>query len=173
MIAAFRSSDLGAVDARLQAVGTLCLLLILMLVTGCGGPIGPLAGGALSGAESALPEDATSLAALESWQLETTGSDGSPYSVNVWTGVVEGTLYVPTSLILGAENPEERAWVQNVGRDPRVRLRSGSTVYPAELERVHDEPAVAAAKATILLKYDAEASPHSEAAWIYRVRPQS
>ena len=134
--------------------------------------MGPLAGGALSGTEAELPKDATILAPLESWQLETSSADGSPYSVNVWTGVLDGTLYLPTSLILGAENPEERAWVQNVERNPRIRLRSEGTVYQGELERVDDEQRANAVKEIILFKYEAEASAHSDAAWIYQVRPR-
>ncbi|MEM8767830.1 MAG: hypothetical protein AAGE43_10325 [Pseudomonadota bacterium] len=147
-------------------------LLLLLLVSGCGGPLGPLAGGALSGPESPLPEDVAPLAGLLDWQLETVAEDGSPYSVNVWTGVVDDGLYVPTSLILGVENPKDRAWVQNVERDPRIRLRSERKVYTAELERIDDEATVAAAKETILRKYEEESSAHSAAAWIYRVQPR-
>ncbi|CAN0599708.1 unnamed protein product, partial [Laminaria digitata] len=96
-------------------VRTTSLLLTLgLLCSACGGPLGPIAGGTLSGPEHTgeEPDWGTLLADIENIQIESNPAD--PYSVNVWATGHDGALYVPTSLILGPDDPTERTWVNNV-----------------------------------------------------------
>jgi len=144
--------------------------LLLLLASACVacGPIGPVAGGRLRGTphEGNLPSWEF-VADVETVQLETGPDD--PYSVNTWIGSYEGGLYVPTSLILGADDPTEREWVRNVEADPRVRLRIDGTVYELQARRVEDEATLEAVRASLLAKYDSEADDHAERAWIYEL----
>ena len=135
------------------------------------GPIGPIAGGQLRGTvhEGNLP-DWEFVSDVETVQLETGPDD--PYSVNVWIGAHEGRLYVPTSLILGDDEPTERQWVRNVQADPRVRLRVDGTVYDLKATRVEDEATLEGVRAGLLAKYEKEASDHSRQAWIYELGPR-
>jgi hypothetical protein len=87
-------------------------------------------------------------------------------------GVHGGSLYVPTSLILGADDPTERAWVRNVLDDPNVRLRIDGTVYPLRAVKVEDPNEVATVRAMLLEKYDVEVDEHVEQGWIFRMDPR-
>ena len=140
---------------------------LLLFLSACGGPLGPLAGGALSGNEAQTPDSWAFARDVEVIQLETRPDD--PYSVNVWIGIVDGELYVPTSLILGEEDPAQRDWVQHVQQDPNVRLRIGENIYAATATRVHDEGTIAAVKDAMLAKYAEAATEHSNAAWVFRM----
>lgn len=147
------------------------LLLVLAGACFACGPIGPIAGGELRGSphEGSLPSwDFVS--EVETVQLETGPDD--PYSVNVWIGTYEGGLYVPTSLILGDDEPTERKWVRNVEADPRVRLRVDGTVYELQARRVEDESTLEGVRAALLAKYEAEADDHARQAWIYQLGPR-
>ena len=145
-------------------------IVFVMLGVGCG-PIGPLSGGRLGGEPhaGALPSWEF-VADVETVQLETRPDD--PYSVNTWIGSYEGRLYVPTSLILGADEPLEREWVRNVEADPRVRLRIEGTVYELAARRVTDEATAEAVRAALLEKYETEADDHARRAWIYELGPR-
>jgi hypothetical protein len=81
-------------------------------------------------------------------------------------------LYVPTSLILGDDEPTERKWVRNVEADPRVRLRVDGTVYELQARRVEDESTLEGVRAALLAKYEAEADDHARQAWIYQLGPR-
>lgn len=148
------------------------LTALVALLAACGGPLGPLAGGRLSGPEAAAPAGWAGVDVTEGIALETLTADGGAHSVNTWAAIVDGTLYVPTSLILGAENPEERGWVQNVTRDERVRIRAAGTVYPGTMRRTQDAALIERVKATLLARYEEEPSAHSAQAWVYEVRPR-
>lgn len=153
---------------RLPATPLLLLTaLASALATACGGPLGPIAGGALRGTlhQGALPSP-TEIAAPDTIQLETNPAD--PHSVNTWIAAHEGRLYIPTSLILGDDEPTERGWVRNVMADPQVRIRSGGVVYAGALVRVEDPAEREAARDVLLRKYEEERDEHAEKAWIYR-----
>ncbi len=145
---------------------------LLALLAACG-PIGPIPGGTLRGdvSETAV-EDWSFTDAHETAQLET--DPGDPHSVNTWMTGHAGSLYVPTSLILGAENPTDRTWVQNVDRDPRVRVRIDGVIYERVAVRVTDEVELATVRAKLIEKYDVEASDdgQEQKAWIYRLDPR-
>lgn len=135
------------------------------------GPLGPLSGGKLGGEphRGDLPSW-DFVADVETVQLETRPDD--PYSVNTWIGSYEGRLVVPTSLILGDDEPTEREWVRNVQADPRVRLRIEGVVYELKARRVEDEATLEGARAALLSKYEVEADDHARRAWIYELGPR-
>ncbi len=141
--------------------------ILAFLILGCG-PLGPLAGGRLSGeVRTEFPTNWSEVGAIEQIQLETNPED--PHSINAWCGAHAGALYVPTSLILGADEPTEREWVQNVLADPRVRLRADGAVYELKATRVEDPAEFEAARAVLLEKYEVELDEHAKAAWLFRL----
>ncbi len=143
-------------------------IILVFGVAACSGPVGPFAGGALSGEPHSGPVSDWSFAAdVETVQLET--NPDSPHSVNTWIGVINGQAYIPTSLILGAENPQEREWVQNISANDTARLRIEGTVYNVRLQRVQADTEKEQARQMLMIKYAEEATDHSNAAWIYRV----
>lgn len=155
--------------SKLAAPRLLPLCTIASLGLACG-PIGPFPGGALSGevhhervADWSFSDDAHTI------QLETDSQD--PRSVNTWCVGYQGNLYIPTSLIMGTENPAERGWVQNVLRDPLVRVRIDGTVYELRAERVDDPTELEAVRAKFIAKYDEVEAGEEQAenAWIFRL----
>lgn len=153
-----------------RALGVLAAVASLsgcLACLGCG-PLGPLPGGRLRGeVRSAPPPDWSFTSEVETVQVETRPAD--PYSVNTWCGDYRGALYVPTSLIFGADDPAERDWVKHVLSDPRVRLRIGGIVYELRAVRVEDAEEREAVRARMLAKYDVELDDHAENAWIFRM----
>ena len=149
------------------------LVLILVNFALACGPVGPFAGGRLSGA--------TGPSEVKDWsfdedekvaQLETHPDD--PHSVNTWFVGIGPRLYVPTSMILGPTDPSERKWVVYVQEDPRVRIRIGNTVFDRRAVRVEDANEYAAARAALEAKYDqdpAERDPE-RTIWIFRMEPR-
>lgn len=142
---------------------------LALFLTAC--PIGPFAGGRLSGdvhsggvADWAFVED------VETCQLETNPDD--PHSVNTWCLGWEGDLYVPTSMILGPTDPSERDWVVNVQSDPAVRVRVEGVVYELEAERVMDDEVYGAVLAALEEKYDADPADREaeREIWLFRLR---
>ncbi len=148
------------------------LLTLGLLCSACGGPLGPMAGGTLSGPEHSgdEPDWDALLNEIENIQIESNPAD--PYSVNVWATGHSGALYVPTSLILGPDDPTERTWVNNVVQNPSVRLRIDGTVYPRTAVRVTDEELVATVRSLLMAKYQEDEDEHSSKAWIFRMDPR-
>ncbi len=142
----------------------------LLLLSAACGPIGPLAGGSLGGPVAPAPGDWQAVAEVEQIQLESRPED--PHSVNTWCGVVDGALYVPSSLIMGPDDPAERGWVRNVVADPRVRLRIDGTVYELRAVRVEEEGERERVRSALMAKYEVEPDAHSAAAWIFRMEPR-
>lgn len=143
-----------------------CLISLGLLGAACG-PLGPLPGGKLRGDahQGALPP-AAQLGAPETIQLET--APDSPHSVNTWIASHDGRLYIPTSLILGTDEPAERDWVRNVLADPAVRIRVDGVLYEGRLVRVENPAEREAARDALLVKYEEQRDEHSERAWIFR-----
>jgi hypothetical protein len=112
-------------------------------------PIGPIAGGKLSGEEVGAPvEDWSFAAGADTIQLETNPSD--PHSVTVWYVVHGGRLYVPS------RHPDRKRWVRNAAADPRVRVKVGERIYPGVIRRVGEEGELAAVVPALLQKYELE-----------------
>ena len=145
-------------------------LFAALLLAGCG-PLGPFPGGQLSGSIEGQPiSDWSFVDEHETVQLETRPDD--PYSLNVWIARHDDKAYISTSLILGEEEPSERAWVQHVGEDPRVRVRIDGTLYERRAVRVLDPAEVAAALDALLTKYEVDKGERSDRAWVFRLDPR-
>jgi len=93
---------------------------VLILLYGCSEPFIVFAGGKLSGDVAAPPDDWSALTAEETFQLET--RPDRPYSVNIWAVGIGPAVYIGTG-------PDGTRWSKHIGRDPRVRLRVGDSVY--------------------------------------------
>ena len=147
-------------------------LVALLVGFGCGGPLGPISGGALSGEVTPAPADWAFANNVEQVQLET--NPAAPHSVNTWIGSNAGALYLPSSMIRGPKLPTEREWVRNALADDRVRLRIGDAVYELRAERVADETETAAARAALEKKYELSADDMDPAReiWIFRLAPR-
>ena len=110
------------------------LYALLGLIVGCGGPVGMIAGGALSGAET--PFTAEHVPA-ENMVIALETRPGDPYSVNIGTFVIDGQLYVDPAV--------ERTWYQNMVENPNVRIRfdGEDIVYTAKAYPVDDAAVLA------------------------------
>jgi hypothetical protein len=98
------------------------LLLLSALLVACGGPFLVLPGGALRGEVVTEPVTDWSFVDDSFIDLETRPSD--PYSVELNYFVRDGQLYIDPA--------EGRRWLDHIREDPRVRVRFGGRVYPAE-----------------------------------------
>ena len=119
---------------RLCAVG---LAVGALALAGCGEPVGPFAGGALSGRETPAP--AVWEAVPDTVQLEVRPTE--PYSVNIWAVGVGAALYV-------AGEPEGKNWIAYIRADGNVRVRLGEAVYSlaaTEVDGADERTAVVAA----------------------------
>ncbi len=158
-------------SARVR-IGLLLAVLVFSTPLLACGPLGPIPGGRLKGeVVDPPPDDWTEYAAVETAQLETRPDD--PHSINIWLGVVDGRLYVTTSLIRGPDDPNERDWVRHVAADPRVRLRVDGRVYELNAVRVESPETIEAVRRAMIAKYDVEPDAHSDAAWVYRLNPRT
>ncbi len=158
-------------DPKRHSLRLAGIALLTVLLAGCGGPLGPLSGGELSGQELPAPPQWLGVDTTDGVQLETRDPAGDAHSVNTWATIIDGRFYIPTSLILGAEDPREREWVRNVLANDAVRVRAVGTVYPGRMVRVTDDAIIAAAKTALLAAYDETESEHSAAAWVFEVLP--
>ncbi len=144
-------------------------LAALVVGFGCGVPLGPISGGALSGEVTPAPADWAFANGIERVQLET--NPAAPHSVNTWIGSNAGELYLPTSMIRGPKLPTEREWLRNAVADERVRLRIGDAVYELRAERVIDETEALAARTELEKKHELGADDVDPAReiWIFRL----
>jgi hypothetical protein len=127
-------------------------------------PIGPIAGGRLSGEPVSGPVDDWSFADPEpTIQIET--RPGDPHSVTVWCVAHEGRLYVPS------RHPERKRWVKNVLEDPRVRVRVDGRLYEGVAVRVTDAAEIEGVVPALLRKYEIEPRDAEEErdVWLFRI----
>ena len=116
--------------------GVASVVLASVLLTACGGPVGPLAGGRLAGTMSAAPvRDWSFAAAYPLMEIEVRPAD--PYSVKIHYYLDDGRLYFE-----GAPSAWSR-WRDLLQEDPRIRVRFGETVYPARAVAVTDPREIA------------------------------
>ena len=97
-------------------------VLLLLAITGCGGPFLVFPGGELSGKVVSEPVADWSFVIDEFVDLETRPSD--PYSVELNYVVRNGQLYIDPA--------EGRRWLDHIREDSRVRVRFGEKIYPVE-----------------------------------------
>src|SRR6185369_2726678 len=98
-------------------VGALVLGVLLLDTFGgylFDGPLGPIPGGALSGPVN--PEQHPDWSQIEK-EIELEIRPSRPWSLHVWSAVVDGELYSPSAF--GAK----RRWPKAMLEDPRVRIR--------------------------------------------------
>ena len=142
---------------------------LFLFAAGCSGPVGPIPGGKLDGPVITEFSDWSFASTAQQIQLETIGADGTAHSVNVWSGVVDGRLFIPTSLVRGAENPAEREWVKNALQHPAVRVRVDGRLFAGTAHRVSDDDYSERVKQQILDKYESEAGARSAQAWVFEI----
>ena len=125
------------------------LLLLLPLLTACGGPWLILPGGALDGTVTAPPEDWSAAASVSTIQVEFRPSD--PYSHNIWGVGVGHDLYIATG-------DGGTRWTPMVASDPRMRARIGTALYELSAVPVTDAAERARVTAAYVKKYDLDAA---------------
>jgi hypothetical protein len=133
----------------LAGLAALALAGVAALALACGpwGPQGILAGGPFAGAADAgSPADWSFSDAHPLVAIETRGPL-LRHTVTILCVAAEGRLYVM------ARHAPRKRWVQNLERDPRVRLRVGSTVYAGRAVRVGAGPEGEAVARAFLRKY--------------------
>jgi hypothetical protein len=86
-----------------------------------------------------------------------------PHSVIIWCAVYNGNLYVTSY--------RGRQWVENIVRDPHVRLKIGDKVFDRTLSLVDDPAEKAAVLQAKGRKYPQWKVPAVSAATVFRVNP--
>jgi hypothetical protein len=145
------------------AVGSILLIVVLLDTFGgyvFDGPLGPIPGGALSGPVNTTDE--LDLSKIEN-ELELEIRPSKPWSLSIWSVVVDGELYSPSAF------GEKRRWPKVVLEDPRVRLRTNGQVYERRLERVTDPELKKRVGAAVAAKYglDAKQASEGDTTWFF------
>jgi hypothetical protein len=147
------------------------LLLALVPLLLAVGPCGPIPGGRIDGELVSAPAGWRFTDDVSTIQVETRPED--PYSVTTWCFTDGTDLYVPS------RNAERKPWVQNVTRDPRVRLRIDDRVYEMQASRVTDQTDLRRLIPLLRAKYrmarwgmddDPASSPGT---WFFRMSPRN
>ncbi len=86
-----------------------------------------------------------------------------PHSVTIWCAVYNGNLYVTSY--------RGRMWVEDIIREPHVRLKIADQVYDRTLSVVDDPAEKAAVLQTKGKKYPQWKVPSVSAATVFRVNP--
>jgi len=86
-----------------------------------------------------------------------------PHSVTIWCAVYNGNLYVTSY--------RGRQWVENIIRDPHVRLKIADKVFDRTLSMVDDPAEKAAVLQAKGRKYPQWKVPAVSAATVFRVNP--
>ena len=86
-----------------------------------------------------------------------------PHSVTIWCAVYNGNLYVTSY--------RGRQWVENIVRDPHVRLKIGDQVFDRTLSMVNDPVEKAGVLQAKGRKYPQWKVPAVSAATVFRVNP--
>lgn len=137
------------------------LVLVTLLLAGCGDPIVMLPGGALSGEPTPVPAVWSSLDAIETIQVEFRPDD--PYSHNIWAVGIGTDLYIATG-------PDGTRWTPMVDADPRVRARVGTALYDLTAVKVTDAAERARVAAAYQEKYEIDPADNwVEGALVYRL----
>lgn len=136
----------------------------LILAVACE-PWGPIPGGDLEG--SLVTEPVVDWSFTDSRQtVELETRPEKPYSVTVWCVAHGDALYVPS------RHPENKAWVQYVLGEPRVRVRVGERIYAGTMFRVTDPDEIEAVVPALMAKYELDPPGESEddSVWLFQFR---
>jgi hypothetical protein len=87
-----------------------------------------------------------------------------PYSVSIWCAVYNGNLYVTSY--------RGRRWVEDIVRDPHVRLKIGGQLFERTLSLVNDPDEKAAVLRAKGEKYPTWTVPSVSTATVFRVLPE-
>ncbi len=87
-----------------------------------------------------------------------------PYSVSIWCAVYNGNLYVTSY--------RGRRWVEDIIRDPHVRLKIGGRIFDRTLSLVTDPDEKAGVLQAKGQKYPQWKAPSVSRATIFRVQPE-
>jgi ribosomal protein S19 len=87
-----------------------------------------------------------------------------PYSVSAWCAVYNGNLYLTSY--------RGRRWVENIIRDPHVRLKIGDQVFDRTFSVVNDPVEKAAVLQAKGKKYPEWKVPAVSVATVFRVNPE-
>jgi len=87
-----------------------------------------------------------------------------PYSVSAWCAVYNGNLYLTSY--------RGRRWVENIIRDPHVRLKIGDQLFDRTFSLVNDPVEKAAVLRTKGEKYPKWNVPSVSTATVFRVNPE-
>ena len=103
-------------------------------------------------------------------KVQTRTSYGIPHSVTTSHIVHNGQLYLTSLFRAGVPFPEGKSWVNNIMRDPHVRLKFGDKLYDAVLSHVTD----AEERAAVLASRPAspDAPPNGSVLHLFRVLPE-
>lgn len=150
-----------------------------LLLCGCGpwGPLGIFAGGPFLGSVEPAPEDWSFTDAYPLIAVETRG-ELYRHTVTILCVSDGGDLY------LMARHAPRKKWIQNLLRDPRIRLEIGGKLYAGRAVRVQDEASGGAVARGLLRKYVGIEAEHARAlggtpeegddraeVWSFRVDP--
>lgn len=154
---------------RIASIALGALLVIALLGIGIArivinGPIGPLAGGKLTGNHLLAPEDWSFTNDHFTIAVEVGPDD--PHSVTVVCFLVDGELHIP------AQDAADKAWTQMAIADGRATVRIGEDLYPVQLVRVEDDDLREAAMRSASEKYPQLAERAGdglpEGVWLFR-----
>ena len=157
-----------------------CLALVLVVVRFTGfSPTGDIPGPGnypglwLSGEVVTTPVTDWSFATqYKTDKVETRTWYGIRHSVTTSHIVHNGQLYLTSLFRAGVPFPEGKSWVNNVMRDPHVRVRFGNKLYELVLSHVTNEEERAAVLAN-RAQQDSTAAPPPSGAVLHLFRAQS
>ena len=87
-----------------------------------------------------------------------------PYSVSIWCAEYNGSLYLTSY--------RGRRWVEDIIRDPHVRLKIGGRIYARTLSLVNDPEEKAAVLQAKGKKYPAWKVPSVSETTVFRILPE-
>jgi hypothetical protein len=168
-IAGCRGADrLAAAASAIWRTRLRCLFFPLVLLvpglslTACDGPVGPIPGGRLRGADQPCPSAwAAALASEREVELEV--DPLAPRSVRIWNLLVGERLFVPGDFLTPI-----KTWPHRVMADPRVRIRIAGELYRCAARRVVDGAEIEMLRRETGRKYRLEAdgwAARSEVWW--------
>lgn len=138
-------------------------LLCTFLLSACGGPIGPIAGGSLEGELTPWPNDWSIAEDCENVLLET--NPAKPYSVTIWGVGDQQNFYV-------AAGKRSNRWAQNIEQNPQVILDVDGKLYAAKAQRVVENVLFEKIRRGFVVKYDIDPDPDfKQKGAVYRLVP--